>query len=52
MLILFLVILALVLFILATVGVPSAPRFNLMAGGLASLTLALALLLHLWPVLK
>jgi hypothetical protein len=26
---------ALVLFILATVGVPSPPRFNLMAGGLA-----------------
>ena len=29
------IIAALVLFILATVGVPSPPRFNLMAAGLA-----------------
>jgi hypothetical protein len=29
---------ALVLFILAAVGVPSSPRFNLLAAGLACLT--------------
>lgn len=31
---------AVVLFILATVGVPSSPRFNLMAAGLACMALA------------
>ncbi len=30
----FLYVLALVLFFLAAIGVPSPPRFNLMAGGL------------------
>jgi hypothetical protein len=33
---LFLLILALVLFILAALGVPSPPRFNLLAAGLAA----------------
>lgn len=40
MLILFLDVLALVLFFLATLGVPSPPRFNLIAAGLFCLTLA------------
>lgn len=31
---------AVVLFILATVGVPSSPRFNLVAAGLACLALS------------
>ena len=48
MLTVFLLVLALVLFILATFGVQG--RFNLVAGGLASLTLALVL--HLWPIVS
>jgi hypothetical protein len=35
---LILLVAALVLFILAAVGVPSAPRFNLVAAGLACVT--------------
>ena len=38
MLSLILLVAAFVLFILATVGVPSPPRFNLVAAGLACLT--------------
>lgn len=40
MLVMFLVILAAVLFLLAALGVPSPPRFNLMAGGMFFLTVA------------
>jgi len=36
-----LLIAALVLFILATVGIPSPPRFNLMAAGLACWVLSI-----------
>lgn len=41
MLILFLIILAAVLFMLAGFGVPTSPRFNLIGWGLFFLTLAL-----------
>lgn len=37
---LILIVSAFVLFVLATIGVPSPPRFNLVAAGLACLTLA------------
>lgn len=47
MLVLILVVFALVLFVLAAIGVPSPPRFNLVAGGLACATLAF-LVTH-WP---
>ena len=43
MLILFLYVLALVCFLLATIGVPSGPRFNLIAAGLAAITLTFLL---------
>lgn len=49
MLTLFLLVLALVLFILSGVNV-THPRLNLQSLGLACLTLAL--LLHFWPGLK
>ena len=48
MIILFLLVLGLVLFILAALNVPSPPRFNLMAGGLAAWILA-EIIGH-WPV--
>ena len=48
MLILFLLVLALVLFILAALNVPSPPRFNLMAGVLAAWVLA-EIIGH-WPI--
>jgi len=39
-LVMFLMVMALVLFFLAMIGVPSSPRFNLIAGGLFCVTLA------------
>jgi len=41
---LILMVAAFVLFILATIGIPSPPRFNLMAGGLACWSLAVLLM--------
>lgn len=38
-----LLVVALVLFVLSAVGVPSPPRFNLMAGGLAFWVLSILL---------
>jgi hypothetical protein len=40
---LILMVAAFVLFVLATIGIPSPPRFNLMAGGLACWSLAVLL---------
>lgn len=41
MIVLILMVFAFVLFVLAMLGIPSPPRFNLMAGGLACWVLAL-----------
>ena len=48
MIVMFLLILALVLFLLSAFGIPSPPRFNLMAGGLAAWVLA-EIVGH-WPI--
>jgi len=46
MLSLILLIAAFILFVLATLGVPAPPRFNLMAGGLACWVLSLIIVGH------
>lgn len=43
---LILLVLAFVLFLLSAIGIPSPPRFNLMAGGLACWVLAVLLGAH------